>query len=182
MRDALRSINTDLKERVENLSGQELDRCYLCGKCTAGCPVAPYQDIAPHVVMRMAQWGAEEVLKSRMIWLCAGCKTCATRCPNGLDTAKVCEALTKVAKEKGIVADRAAAALRQKFVDIIKRRGRMHELSLAVSMKIISGDILEDLDIGIPMFLKGKFPLKGKQIKDLNNFKKLFNKDGGARK
>ena len=172
--ERLKSVNRDLRKEVEELSGQELDACYLCGKCTAGCPVAPYQDIAPHVVMRMAQWGSKRVLESKMIWRCASCATCYTRCPNGVDPSKVCEALTRIALGEGIVSDRLAATLRQKFVEAIKGKGRIHELPLAIAMKLVSGDIFGDLDVGMSMFLKGDLPLKGKQIKDLKNLQKLF--------
>ncbi|MBE0446882.1 MAG: 4Fe-4S dicluster domain-containing protein [Actinobacteria bacterium] len=164
----------DLKKEIERLSGQKLDACYLCGKCSAGCPVAPYQDIPPHVVMRMAQWGSKKVLGSKMIWNCASCGTCYTRCPNNIDVARVCGALSQISRREGLVADKVAATLREKFVESVKNNGRVHELSLVVAMKMASRDYLGDLDIGIPMFLKGKFPLFGHKIKDLNNFQKLF--------
>lgn len=178
MQDVLISTNKNLKDKIAALSGQKLEECYLCGKCTAGCPVAPYQDIPPHVVMRLAQWGSKKPLESKMIWRCAACGVCYTRCPNSVDVAKVCEALTRIAQEEGIVSDKAALALREKFVENIKSHGRIHELSLAISMKLISGDILGDLSVGLPMLLKGKLPLKASKIKDLKNFKKLFNKEG----
>lgn len=174
----LKSINKDLKKEIEKLSGQKLDACYLCGKCTAGCPVAPYQDIPPHVVMRMAQWGTREVLKSKMIWLCASCKTCYTRCPNEVDTSRVCEALTQIAVREGIVADKVAKVLREKFVESVRKNGRVHELSFGTSVKLASGDLFSDLDVYIPMLLSGKFPLKAHKIKDLKNFQKLFKSSG----
>lgn len=174
----LKSINKDLKKEIEELSGQKLDACYLCGKCTAGCPVAPYQDIPPHVVMRMAQWGTTDVLRSKMIWLCASCKTCYTRCPNEVDTSKVCEALALIAARQGIVTDKTAKVLRERFVGSIKKNGRVHELSLAVAAKLASGDMFGDLDVGLPMFLSGKLPLKAHKIKDLKNYQKLFKKTG----
>ncbi|MEW5705692.1 MAG: 4Fe-4S dicluster domain-containing protein [Actinomycetota bacterium] len=176
----LRSINTHLKREIEKLSGQKLDACYLCGKCSAGCPVAPYQDIAPHVVMRLAQLGHKSVLESKMIWNCVSCGTCVTRCPNNVDPAKVCEALSRISKREGLVNSKVALALREKFVDLIKNRGRVHELTLVIQLKMASGDWFSDLDVGIPMFLQGKLPISGHRIKDLKNFKKLFegNKEG----
>ncbi|MBS3909868.1 MAG: 4Fe-4S dicluster domain-containing protein [Actinobacteria bacterium] len=170
-----KSIDADLKKEIDRLSGQKVDMCYLCGKCTAGCPVAPYQDIPPHIVLRLAQWGSSKVLESKMIWNCVACATCYTRCPNDVDVAKVCEAITQIAKREGIVADPAASALREKFVESVKSNGRVHELPLAMAMKVATKDYLGDLDVGIPMFFQGKFPLFGHQIKDLNNFQKLFN-------
>ena len=47
-------------------------------------------DVTPRQVMRMVQLGlVDEALRTRAIWLCAGCDTCSTRCPKGVDIAHV---------------------------------------------------------------------------------------------
>ncbi|MFL7807317.1 MAG: 4Fe-4S dicluster domain-containing protein, partial [Anaerolineae bacterium] len=67
---------------VERRSGQNLARCYQCGKCSAGCPIAFEMDYPPHQVIRGVQMGMRDlVLASSTIWLCAACETCSTRCP-----------------------------------------------------------------------------------------------------
>lgn len=170
----LKSIDMDLKKEIGKLSGQKLDACYLCGKCSAGCPVAPYQDIPPHVVMRLAQLGSRAVLQSKMIWNCVSCGTCYTRCPNSVDPARVCEAASVIAKREGTVASKAASTMREKFVESMKNNGRIHELTIGVSMKMATGDLLGDLDVYMPQFFKGKIPLFAHQIKDIKNFQKLF--------
>jgi len=170
----LKSIDMDLKKEIEERSGQKLSMCYLCGKCTAGCPVAPYQDIPPHVVMRLAQLGSRALLQSKMIWNCVSCGTCYTRCPNGVDPAKVCEAAAHISKRTGQIASKPASVLREGFVESIKQNGRIHELNLGVKMVMSTGDYLGNLDIGIPMFLKGKMPVSAHKIKDLDKFQKLF--------
>ncbi|MCD6485209.1 MAG: 4Fe-4S dicluster domain-containing protein [Candidatus Odinarchaeota archaeon] len=84
----------EVMEKIEELSGQNIFACYLCGKCSAGCPVVDKMDILPHQIMRYLQLGAYEiVLNSKTIWLCASCFTCGVRCPKGVDIAKVNEAL-----------------------------------------------------------------------------------------
>jgi heterodisulfide reductase subunit C len=169
----------DFKKEIERLSGQKLDACYLCGKCTAGCPVAPYQDIPPHVVMRMAQWGSKKVLESKMIWNCVSCATCYTRCPNDINVARVCEALSQISRREGLVADKAALALRQKFFDSMKANGRIHELSIALAAKMANRDYFSDIDMGLSWFRRGKLPLSPHKIKDLKNFQKMFDGKGG---
>ncbi|MCX5872941.1 MAG: 4Fe-4S dicluster domain-containing protein [Deltaproteobacteria bacterium] len=34
-----------------------INQCYQCGKCSAGCPVAPEMDLLPHQLVRLAVLG-----------------------------------------------------------------------------------------------------------------------------
>jgi heterodisulfide reductase subunit C len=73
------------KAAIKDLCGENVLSCYQCGECTAGCPAAFSMDIAPNQVIRKAQLGLkDQVLSSSAIWLCAGCDTCAIRCPRGV--------------------------------------------------------------------------------------------------
>jgi heterodisulfide reductase subunit C len=168
------SVDINLRKEIETESGQNLSACYLCGKCSAGCPVAPYQDVPPHVIMRMAQTGNTSILETSMIWNCVSCGTCYTRCPNAVDPARVCEATAIIAKKYGMVTGKPALALREKFVESIKNNGRVHELTLAMQMKVATGDLFGDIGMGIPMLLKGKLPIKGNHIKNIEGLQKLF--------
>ncbi len=48
----------------------------------------------PNQVIRLLQLGQEEeVLSQNTIWLCASCFTCESRCPKGIDLARLMEAL-----------------------------------------------------------------------------------------
>ncbi len=88
---------------VENLSGQKIFACYVCGKCSAGCPISSLMDIQPHQIVRLIQLGQEEeVLNSRTIWLCSSCFTCASRCPRGISLTAIMEALRALVLRKGI--------------------------------------------------------------------------------
>jgi Fe-S oxidoreductase len=54
-------------ERVEELSGENVFACYQCGRCSAGCPMAPEMDLLPNQIIRMVQMGLdEEVLHTRV--------------------------------------------------------------------------------------------------------------------
>ena len=98
-----KNIKNNIVEKVEEISGQNIFDCYQCGNCSAGCPVVDYMDIAPHQVMRIAQLGAtEEILNSKTIWICSACLQCSTRCPKGIDVAKVMEAFRAVNLRKRI--------------------------------------------------------------------------------
>jgi heterodisulfide reductase subunit C len=85
--------NTIIK-KIENISGQNVLACYQCGKCSAGCPMVTSMDLLPNQIIRLIQLGQiMDVLNSKTIWLCASCFSCTSRCPKGVDLAKVMEAL-----------------------------------------------------------------------------------------
>ncbi len=47
----------------------------------------------PSRAIRLLQLGrVQELLDSQGIWLCASCMVCGTRCPRGVDYAKIAEA------------------------------------------------------------------------------------------
>jgi heterodisulfide reductase subunit C len=81
-------------KKIEDISGQNVLACYQCGKCSAGCPMVSLMDLLPNQIIRLVQLGqVSDVLNSKTIWLCASCFTCTSRCPKGVDLAKVMEAL-----------------------------------------------------------------------------------------
>ncbi|MEM2925387.1 MAG: 4Fe-4S dicluster domain-containing protein [Methanocellales archaeon] len=81
-------------KKIEELSGQNIFACYQCGKCSAGCPMVIIGTLGCHQVIRLLQLGQiEEALNSKIIWLCASCYTCETRCPKGVNLPRVMEAL-----------------------------------------------------------------------------------------
>jgi len=57
-------------------------------------------DIMPNQVIRKVQLGDESVLDSKAIWFCVSCFTCTVRCPQGIDLAKVMEALRQLVLRK----------------------------------------------------------------------------------
>jgi len=88
--------------KLEKISGQNLLACYQCGKCSAGCPMAPHMDVLPNQVIRLAQLGMQEqLLAARSIWVCVSCMTCNTRCPKEIRIAEVFEALREMVLRTG---------------------------------------------------------------------------------
>jgi len=88
--------------KVEKVAGQKLLACYQCGKCSAGCPMAPYMDILPNQMIRLAQLGMQErLMASGAIWACVSCMTCNSRCPKDIRIAEVIEALRGMAIRGG---------------------------------------------------------------------------------
>ncbi len=50
-------------------------------------------DLLPNQLVRMVQFGREEVLRSKTIWICSSCFSCGVECPKGIDIASLAEAL-----------------------------------------------------------------------------------------
>jgi len=70
-------------DQVSELSHQNVQRCFYCLRCSAGCPAAYAMDYTPAQILRLVQLGQKDtLLHSSAIWLCIGCETCGTRCPN----------------------------------------------------------------------------------------------------
>jgi len=96
-------VRSEFVGKVAQLSGQNLNLCYQCGKCSAGCPMSFAMDLLPNQVMRLVQLGLEEdIAGSKAIWLCASCLTCTVRCPKGVDISRVMEALRLITLRKNI--------------------------------------------------------------------------------
>ena len=97
------SLRSDFVKKVEEISGETLPSCYQCGKCSAGCPMSFAMDLLPNQIIRLVQLGLEEdIAKSKTIWTCASCLTCAVRCPKGVDLSKIMEALRLITLRKNI--------------------------------------------------------------------------------
>lgn len=165
-----------LINEVNKITGQDLNLCYQCQKCTATCPVSEYMDIKPDVMVRKAVLGEEdELMRSKTIWLCTGCETCGSRCPNLISVGAMNEFLRERSVKKGVPpAVKAALAIHRAFLGSIERFGIVHEASMLAEFKLRTKDFFSDLGLGLKMFLKGKIPLKIHRIKGLNELKRIM--------
>jgi len=123
---------------IESLAHTQLDNCYQCGKCTAGCPVAARMDLAPNQLIRTLQLGqTPKALRSQAIWECVSCQTCSTRCPKEVDCAGVMDALREISLAEGMVApsQQPIVAFQQAFLENVRRNGRLAELELIAQFK-----------------------------------------------
>lgn len=173
-------MNTFL-EQVEKLSKQNISRCYHCGKCTCGCPVASFMDITPHNVNKHIILGIEDVLKSKSIWTCTACHTCSTRCPNDIDLSKVFDAIKQLGEQQKVkVTDRKIKIFHSLFMDNVKKYGRLFEMEMIMRLKLKTKDLFSDLFSGARLFLKGKIRIAPHKIKNKAAWNK-FLKDGGIK-
>ncbi|WP_066638692.1 4Fe-4S dicluster domain-containing protein [Desulfolucanica intricata] len=166
--------NKDFIEYVSIESGQPVQQCYQCGKCTAGCPIAFAMDYSPNRIIRMVQLGLKgEVLKSQTIWLCAYCSTCTSRCPRHVNLAQVMDCLRGLARREGVQLKGRAkdiALFYDCFLDTVKDNGKLYELGMMLNYNVKSRNLLKYADTGLAMFRRGKikfFPTKNKNLKEL---------------
>jgi heterodisulfide reductase subunit C len=156
------NVETSLISEVNRLSGQHVELCYHCHKCTAGCPVVGAMAYGPDRILRMVALEQKEPLfLSKDIWLCAGCYTCATRCPNEIDIAAVMDGLRQLAVATGSPAgERDVLLFHRLFVGVLKRLGRSHEAIVLGLFKVLSRQpLMNDVGDGAGLFLRGKIPL-----------------------
>jgi heterodisulfide reductase subunit B len=153
-------INTDLAQRIQDELGQNVYLCYQCVKCTSGCPVGEFFDWQPNQIMRALQLGQEAIaLNSQTPWLCASCQTCTTRCPQGLDITAIMEFLTREALKRGVKPPvKEVNIFNEAFMREVRLWGRAYELGLMAEMKLRTGDLLSDMDLGVKMIRKNKLP------------------------
>jgi heterodisulfide reductase subunit C len=172
--------DTFLSEVVQ-ASGETIQACFQCQKCSAGCPIAYAMDILPNQVLRHIQYGhREKVLSSKTIWICASCYTCSVRCPNNIDIARIMDTLRSLSIRSGSEpGEKDVPVFHSVFLDTIKARGRIHELSLILQFKAKTKDFLKDAGLGWKMFRKGKIKILpsrfggGKEIQEIfNTFEK----------
>ncbi len=166
----------DFRDRIAQLSGEKIMACYQCGECTAGCPVSFAADRSPNQVIRLVQLNQEQpALRNSMIWLCVGCETCAQRCPRGVDLAHVMDALREIAMARGVTqAQPEVAAFHRSFLNAVQRDGRLHELGMVAEYKLRSRAFLDDIPLGVRMFLKGKLELLPGRVRSLTAVRRLF--------
>jgi len=170
----------NLLQQVMEESGQPINLCYQCRKCSAGCPMVDEFDFPPHMVMRMVQLGQrDELLKSGAIWMCISCETCGSRCPNEIRIAPIMDSLRAQCLNEGITpADPVTVALHSSFINSIKTFGRLHEATMLMAYKWKSKKFTSDLDVGLKLFLKGKIPLMPKKTKNMAKIKEIFKEAG----
>jgi len=155
-------MENSLTSEVQRLSGENIDLCYHCHKCTAGCPVVQSMTYGPDRMLRMVTLNQCDVLlQSQDIWLCAGCYTCATRCPNDIDISAVMDALRQIAiSSHAPIGERDALLFHRLFIGVVQRLGRSHEAATLGLFKVLSHTPkTQDMDAGFNLFIRGKVPV-----------------------
>jgi len=179
-----RASGGEFSDRVIELSGQPVSACYHCQRCGGGCPVAEAAGITPSEFLRLLSLGlSSEAVASRLLWLCVGCSTCGARCPNGISTNEVIDQIrAEVSARQDIAQDtKDIRTFHRLFLTQIRYLGRQHEVFLMGALKVSTGKLLKDLDLGLKMFRKGKLPLFPHRAAGIPAVRSIFRRRGGRK-
>ena len=178
------TMDVDFVRKVEALSGTSVRRCFQCGKCSAGCPMATFMEHPPNRVVRLLQLGQwQRILAGRSIWYCASCETCSTRCPNKVDLADIMDALRKCSWDaKGASKESLVQLANRLFLENIRTYGRQYEMRLAAVFNVKSGQFLKDLMLGPKLLAKGKLKVFHRKNRNLSEIEKIFTRIEEMRK
>ncbi len=160
------------RDQIEALSGQNLNLCFQCSKCSAGCPLAYEMDLKPAQVMHSIRLGRRDsVLNSRAIWLCVACETCTERCPQGVDPAAAMNAARLMALRAGLEPGvREVGVYYKGFVTNMRMNGKIHDASLVAINRLVSGRLFDELPLAWKLLLRGRIkppplPLRGARFR-----------------
>jgi len=150
--------------------------CYQCAKCSTGCPVSEEMDKLPHQIIHMISLGMEDrALRTKAVWMCAGCYTCAVRCPNDIDITSVMDGLRAKAIATGVACPSPETlAFHETFLGDMARRGRVHELRMMGEFNMRMKRPLHNAALGPKMFFKGRLHLL--PPRPIQGFKKWMKK------
>lgn len=171
-----------LSAAIEKSVGVKAQKCYQCGKCSAGCPVASEMEYPPSMVMRMLQTenpaNDEKVLRSNTIWLCLTCEMCLSRCPMEIDIPSMMDNLRQQSLKQGKQSPQAknVIAFHKSFLRSIRYTGRLYELGLIVDYKRQSLNMTQDITLAPKMISKGKLHFIPERIKGLSQISSIFKK------
>lgn len=178
------AAHSNIAKEVAAKTFQDVNICYQCGKCSAGCPVRDYMSDAPNKVVRFVQLGLENsAFSSSTPWLCAGCLTCSTRCPNDFNLAKFMDAIREISIEKGVkTEEKEISSFHNAFLRQVRLFGRSYEAGLVADYKLNTLNLLQDVDSAPGMILKGKLSVLPHKVKDSKTIKNIFCKTSQKKK
>ena len=176
------SVRNSLASIIEKNVEVHARKCYQCGKCTAGCPVAEEMDLPPSMVMRLLQTeepaNDERILRSHTIWLCVTCEMCLSRCPMEIDIPSMMDFLRQRSRTEKLVNKKAKniIAFHKSFLNSIRFTGRLYELGLIIDYKRQSLNMIQDISLAPKMISRGKLHLFPHMIKGKAQMARIFKK------
>ncbi len=172
-----RQVET-LLNTVKKISGVDVSACLQCKKCSNGCPVTALAKIHPAEVIRRIQFNTHDtIFNADLIWMCASCETCYSRCPMKIDMAAVMDALRKMALLKKAKPQKGNVPLFNKsFLKTVQMFGRTYDLGMIAAYKVGTSSYLQDTDKFPMMLKKGKIALIPTMKADKTYIKRIFDK------
>ena len=184
---------SSLAQEVSARSGQNLNACYQCRRCAAGCPVGDDTGVTPDRLIRMVLLGDREAaLNNLLVWQCVACYTCGTRCPNNIHTARITETLKQMVKEQHLEPMTPKVAYfhnafltstshfgrlnEMEFMGIYEIKNAQNELKKGGGIKAIIVELKNQMQLGKEMMKLKRMHFGIDKIKGLAEIKRLFAK------
>ncbi len=163
---------------VKEISGVDISSCLQCKKCTNGCPLVNMVDSPPADIIRKLQLNAgDEILDSKLVWMCASCETCYSRCPMKIDMAAVMDALRILAAKKNTASENdEVKKMNESFLNSVKLFGRTYDVGMIVGFKLKTKNFMQDSDKMSAILTKRKIALFPNFGGDRKSVKRIFKK------
>ena len=91
----------EVTDFIDASGGDPNHLCFQCGTCSALCPWGPQTGYSNRKLMMMAQLGAEGI--EELLWECSTCGLCVERCPRGVASIEVVQAIRRAFSEGGML-------------------------------------------------------------------------------
>ena len=174
---AISSGDLALAGKIAKSAGVDLDDCYQCGKCTAGCPMAHAMDLVPRQVIRALQLGqVDRAVNAHSPWICVNCMVCTARCPQGVSVDGIMLATRHYAKNHGLQPEPDGDKFDDAFVGNIRSWGKSNEAILAAKYNLVSGHLFQDLASVPKMLSRGMIGPKIHSIKDKQSLQAIMDR------
>jgi heterodisulfide reductase subunit C len=172
------TISNEIMDSVRKISGVDISVCLQCKKCSSGCPVVTMVDTPPAEIIRRLQLNTgKEIFKSQLVWMCASCEICYSRCPMKIDMAAVMDALRVLSLRKdSLVKAGKVSKLNKSFLNTVKMFGRTYDIGLIAAYKLKTRNLMEDTDKFPSMLRKRKIALFPNFGADKKYVKRIFKK------
>jgi heterodisulfide reductase subunit C len=188
-------ISKPLLDEVQKRSGQNLQACYQCRRCAAGCPVGEETGVTPDRLIRLIVLGDREAaLNNLLVWKCVACYTCGTRCPNNIQTARITETLKQMAKKahaKPLIP--RVADFHSAFMTSTRHLGRFNEIEALTiyetktairelsqgKVKAVIDEMVGQARLAVTMIRKKRLHLGVDKVKARSEVKALYEKAKG---
>lgn len=180
--------SSNIMKNLHLETGVDINRCYQCGKCTAGCVLAEEMDFPPNYIIRLLQTDTpenfEKVLRSKAIWLCLNCENCVARCPMEIGIPHIMDYMRELSlqQKKQHPAARSIIAFHKSFLDSVKYTGHLYELGMIADFKYRTLHLMQDVKLAPKMLAKGKLNLLPEMVKDIHAIKAIFSRTQNKQK
>ncbi|MGQ9921189.1 MAG: 4Fe-4S dicluster domain-containing protein [Desulfobacca sp.] len=151
----------DFLQEVQARSGQNLEACLQCGKCSGSCPICTDQVGGPRRLVATILYGLQETaLRDSTWWYCVSCGTCMSRCPVEINMYRVATALCEMAEAAGVQPAEPDIHLFDKlFLESVARYGRAREVQVVMNFNVRTWRPFKDLAPGLTLLRKGALAL-----------------------